>query len=138
MSQCRRTISVIPTVALLALVTATVVPTAVASSGRHAQSTSATYRRCGFTSSPYGRLGIYVIMGKVRCSKAEWLIHQSFYVAGEPTYYGDSERYPGNWICGGQMGYYTCSEPSPAHPSEQVEGRACSMRGVGCPRKTRY
>jgi hypothetical protein len=113
-------------------------PTAVGSGGRDASAASTRYHRCGYTTSPYGRLGIYVLKGSVACLEGERLIHRAFYVAGEPTHYGDSERYPGSWICGGQMGYYTCSRPTPAHPNAQVEGRACDMPGVGCPANTRY
>jgi hypothetical protein len=126
-----RSIAPILSGALLAAVCAA--PAAAGNDRREASATATRYDRCGYTTSPYGRLGIYVIKGDVSCSEAERLIHRAFHMAGEPTRYGDSERYLGNWICGGQMGYYTCSRPTPAHPKAQVEGRACTMRGVGCP-----
>jgi hypothetical protein len=125
------------TCALLVAVTVTAAPAAASRRG-HARSASAKYRRCGFTSSPYGRLGIYIGKGKVGCKEAESLIHRSFYVAGEITHDGDLERYPGSWYCGGQMGAYTCSRPSPAHPHELIEGLECNLPSVGCPDKTRY
>jgi hypothetical protein len=112
--------------------------TASASVARNGNGTGAL--RCGFTQSPYGRLGIYITLGDTSCRTGEFLIHRSFYTAGTPTKFGDMERYPDGWICGGQMGTYSCDKPSPSHPTKAVLGLACRGvgDGVGCPRVEPY
>jgi hypothetical protein len=92
--------------------------------------------RCGFTSSPYGTLGIYVQKGRVNCRRAAFLIHRAFYITGQPSGLNE-ERYPDGWICGGQMGVYVCSTPSIRNPTQEVEGLACHMGTVRCPKATR-
>lgn len=93
--------------------------------------------RCGFTNSPYGRIGIYVMKGKVRCRSAEFVVHRAFYVSGTPINgAGSSALYADGWICGGQMGYYTCTSPTVSNPSTAVEGIACHFGSVTCPPTT--
>ena len=89
--------------------------------------------RCGFTGSPYGRIAIYVQKGKVACRTAEFVIHRAFYSSGQPTGNGDDQLFPGDWICGGQIGYYGCVRPTIQRPIEAVAGIACHEGNVTCP-----
>jgi hypothetical protein len=103
--------------------------------GRRAQLT--VVKRCAFATSPYGRIGVYVTKGHVTCRRGVLLIHRMFYVAGKPTGAGDTERYSDGWLCGGQMGYYSCARPSTRHPKQSVEGIACHLGSVTCPKVVR-
>ncbi len=91
------------------------------------------YHRCGFTNSPYGPLGIYIIHGHTSCTEGKFLIHRMFHVTGEHTGAGDTERYPDGWYCGGQMGYFYCARPQSLHPREAVQALECNDRLVRCP-----
>lgn len=98
-------------------------------------------RRCGFTGSPYGRLGVYVEKGPVSCHKGRHLIHKAFFAPGESVGTG-FVRYPNGWVCGGQMGSYFCAKPlwyPNGHPKQYVAALACHMGSgpdrVKCPRR---
>jgi hypothetical protein len=97
--------------------------------------------RCGYASSPYGQLGVYIEKGDVSCSAGRRLIHREFYAPGESIGTG-SVRYPSGWVCGGQMGSYFCAKPlwyPPDHPKRYVTALACHMgsepTAVRCPRR---
>jgi hypothetical protein len=95
--------------------------------------------RCGFTQSPYGRLGVYIEKGPVSCRQGRHLIHEEFHASGESIGTGEV-RYPSGWVCGGQMGSYFCAKPlwhPPGHPRRYVAALACHMGSgsseVRCP-----
>jgi hypothetical protein len=95
--------------------------------------------RCGFTQSPYGRLGVYIEKGSVSCREGRHLIHREFHASGESVGTGDV-RYADGWVCGGQMGSYFCAKPlwhPPGHPKRYVAALACHMGSgsseVRCP-----
>lgn len=91
--------------------------------------------RCGFTGSPYGRLGVYIEKGPVSCAKGRRLIHRGFHAPGEAVGTGDV-RYPSGWVCGGQMGSYFCARPlwdPGGHPREYVAALACHLGSATCP-----
>jgi hypothetical protein len=99
--------------------------------------------RCGFTSSPYGRLGVYIEKGRVSCRKGRHLIHREFYAPGKSVGTG-SVLYPNGWVCGGQMGSYFCAKPlwyPNEQPKEYVGALACHMgsgpTAVRCPVRVR-
>jgi hypothetical protein len=82
-------------------------------------------RRCSFTGSPYGRIGVYLIKGRVGCDQAEFVIHRAFYASGTGIDTLSSTLFADRWICGGQMGSLHCQIPTYTNPSVEVEGLAC-------------
>jgi hypothetical protein len=95
-------------------------------------------RRCGYASSPYGKLGVYIEKGQVPCRGGRRSIRRAFYATGESVGPTDSVRYPDGWVCGGQMGTYFCGKPlwlGGGHPRQYVLALACrrSLNPAGCP-----
>jgi hypothetical protein len=99
-----------------------VVCAAVASAG------TATTNRCGYTASKQGRLGVYVVHGKVSCATAGRLLAGAFTQPGigldSPTGW---ELYKSGWTCQGQMGVYECDYGT----RRTVYGLGCALQG--CP-----
>jgi hypothetical protein len=90
-----------------------------------------TVTQCASTSSPYGRIGIYVVRGPVSCRQAKFEIHRAFRTPGVDLGTGIT-LYRDGWLCGGQMGYYFCSFPTLTGAARYVDGRACAPY-AGCP-----
>jgi len=102
-----------------------------------AAASARTIGRCGFTSSPYGRVGVYVVKGRVPCAEAEFLIGRAFYNSGVATNLPDASLFQDGWLCGGQMGFYNCATPTFASARLEVQAIACHLGSVRCPASTR-
>ncbi|HEX4106670.1 MAG TPA: hypothetical protein VHX88_00960 [Solirubrobacteraceae bacterium] len=96
-----------------------------------------TARRCGRFSSTYGPIGVYVVKGQVSCATGIHQMQNGFagraqYPGTKPVDNGNESLYEG-WTCGGQMGFYFCSQSRGGHVVKEVDGRGCTIMDVGCP-----
>jgi hypothetical protein len=110
-----------------------------ATSVPHAVSTTKTVPRCGYmTNAGHGRLGLYIADGSVSCAQAARVMSRAFSNAPSTTVATGESLYADGWVCGGQMGGYSCSWPYLQFEAndQQKEVIALSCSNPGCPGST--
>jgi len=90
------------------------------------------------TNAYRGRLGLYIADGSVSCAQAAQVMSQAFSNAPSTTIATGESLYADGWVCGGQMGGYSCSWPylqvEADDPQKEVIALSCS--NPGCPDST--
>lgn len=90
--------------------------------------------RCGTFGKGYGREGVYIARGTIRCSTAKSIMKAVH--AGKGRAVDNNAVYYRGFYCGGRMGSYYCQNTRPYNttPTREFFTRSCAPSTPGCPR----